>query len=130
MELAQVPLWKIADIINGRIRHVSAEETYKLGRWIAAQSKKSHVQLNFPCTPASFIATGWHRFPLYSGTDLDVAPIFASPVFMESLFDGMIYFVEPKAKDNGIEAVACMRSSTWEFLDKDEGFINTWDRRS
>lgn len=123
-ELAQAPLWKIADIINSRIRHVSAEETHKLGSWIAAQPTKSHIQLDFPCTPASFIATGWHRFPLYSGADLDVAPTFASPVFMESLFDGMVFFVESKTKDGGLEAVASMKSSTWESLDKDEEFIN------
>lgn len=129
-ELAQAPLWKIADIINDRIRHVSAEEVHKLGNWIAAQPKKSHIQLDFPVTAASFIATGWHRFPLYSGADLDVAPIFASPVLMESLFDGMIIFMEAKANDRGVEAVATMKSSTWEFLDRDVGFVNTWDGRS
>jgi hypothetical protein len=129
-ELSQAPLWKIADIINNRIRHISAEETHKLGSWIAAQPKKSHIQLRFPCTPASFIATGWHRFPLYSGADLDVSPVFASPVLMESLFDGMILFVESKSKDGSVEAVACMKSSTWDILDNDEEFINVWDRRS
>ncbi|KAJ5420899.1 hypothetical protein N7465_003418 [Penicillium sp. CMV-2018d] len=129
-ELAHAPLWKIADIINSRIRHVSAGETHRLGSWIAAQPKKSHIQLRFPCTPASFIATGWHHFPLYSGADLDESPVFASPVLMEPLFDGMIVFVEPKAKDGGVEAVASMKCSTWDILDNDEEFINVWDRKS
>ncbi|KAL4921400.1 transferase [Aspergillus aurantiobrunneus] len=129
-ELAQASLWKIADIINGHIRHVFAEETHKLGSWIAAQATKSHIQLDFPWIANSFIATGWHRFPLYSGADLDVAPIFASPVLMECLFDGMIVFVESKAKDGGLEAIASMKRSTWESPDKDEKFINTWGRRS
>jgi hypothetical protein len=127
MKLAQAPLWEIAKIIAISIRHISVDETRKLGSWIAAQPKKSHIKLDFPCTPTSFIATGWHRFPLYSGAELDVTPTFASPVPMDSLFDGMVVFVEPKAKDDSIEAVASMRASTWEFLDRDEEFINTWD---
>ncbi|OJJ04193.1 hypothetical protein ASPVEDRAFT_43655 [Aspergillus versicolor CBS 583.65] len=127
MKLAQAPLWEIAKIIAISIRHISVDETQKLGSWIAAQPKKAHIKLDFPCTPASFIATGWHRFPLYSGAELDVTPTFASPVPMDSLFDGMVVFVEPKAKDDSIEAVASMRASTWEFLDRDEEFINTWD---
>ncbi|CAI7585584.1 unnamed protein product [Penicillium pancosmium] len=82
----------------------------------------SDIQLDFPVTPSSFIATGWHRFPLYHGAELDVVPTFASPVFMDALFGDMICFLEAKARDGGVEAVASLRSSTWEHLDQDRTF--------
>jgi hypothetical protein len=85
-KLTHAPLWEITELINSRVRHVSAEETYKLGYWIAAVPKKSQIHIGFQPTPAAFIATGWHRFPLYSGAELDGPPTFASPVPMEALF--------------------------------------------
>ncbi|KAH6989123.1 transferase, partial [Ilyonectria sp. MPI-CAGE-AT-0026] len=121
-KLAQAKLWEIAKIINDLVRHVSLDETRKLGSWIAAQPKKSDIQLKFKVTPTTLITTGWHHFPLYSGTELDIPPVFAAPISMESLFDGMVLFVEPKAKDGGIEAIASMAASTWELLDADEEF--------
>ncbi|KAI1123501.1 transferase [Nemania abortiva] len=121
-KLAEAPLWEIATIISGIVRHVSVDETHKLGRWVAAQPKKSHISLNFAVTPTSFISTGWHRFPLYSGAEFDVPPTFASPVFMESMLDGMVNFL-PRARDGGLEAICSLKSSMWEYLDKDEGFI-------
>ncbi|KAL3490345.1 transferase [Aspergillus germanicus] len=124
-KLADAPLWEIAELINSRVRHVSAEETQKLGKWIAAQPKKSQIHVGFQPTPAAFIATGWHRFPLYTGAELDGPPVFASPVPMEALFDGMVLFVEPKTKDWGLDAIAFMRRSTWGVLDRDEEFITT-----
>ncbi|OGM49934.1 hypothetical protein ABOM_001582 [Aspergillus bombycis] len=127
-KLAHSPFWEIAKIISNLTRHVSVNEVHKIGSWIAAQPKKSLIQLDFPVTPASFISTGWHRFPLYSGAELDVAPTFASPIFMDTLFDGMVFFVEPKVKDGSVEVVASLRSSTWESLDTDGGFITNWDR--
>ncbi|RAH81393.1 hypothetical protein BO86DRAFT_273235, partial [Aspergillus japonicus CBS 114.51] len=122
--LTQRPLWEIAAMINDRIRHVSAEEVHKLGKWIAAQPDTSRIQLHFPVTAAApFIATGWHRFPLYSGAEMDGAgPVLASPVFMDALFDGMVYFVEPRVRDGGMEAVASLRRSTWELLGRDDEF--------
>ncbi|KAJ0419174.1 transferase family-domain-containing protein [Aspergillus carlsbadensis] len=124
--LARAPLWEIADLISSRVRHVSADEVHKLGTWIAAHPRKSQIQLNFQPSPAAFIATGWHRFPLYSGAELDRPPVFASPVPMEALFDGMVLFVEPKARDRGVEAIVFLKRSTWEVLDRDEEFITTW----
>ncbi|RAK72507.1 uncharacterized protein BO72DRAFT_531812 [Aspergillus fijiensis CBS 313.89] len=111
--LTQAPLWQIAGLINDRIRHVSPAEVRQLGRWIAAQPDTSRIQLNFPVVAAApFIATGWHRFPLYAGAEMDgVAPSLASPVFMDALFDGMVFFVEPKVRDGGVEAVASLRRS-------------------
>ncbi|KAH8807360.1 transferase [Xylogone sp. PMI_703] len=126
-KLAQAPLWEISKTISDQIRDVSEDEVRKLGSWIAAQPKKSHIHLDFPSTRTSFIASGWHRFPLYSGAELDVAPTFASPVYMETMLDGMVYFLEPKARDGGLEAIASLKSSTWEALDKDVEFITTWD---
>ncbi|KAH7211466.1 transferase [Fusarium oxysporum] len=128
-KLAQAPLWEVTEIINGLVRHVSEDEVDKLGTWIAAQPKKSRIQFSFQVTPTSFIATGWHRFPLWSGAELEVPPIFASPVFMESLFDGMVCFVVPRAKDGGLDAIATMKSSAWAHLEKDEAFISNWDKR-
>ncbi|RSM00148.1 hypothetical protein CEP52_009299 [Fusarium oligoseptatum] len=127
-ELEQANLWEINKIINGLVRHVSEEETRQLGSWVAAQPKKSDIRLNFKVTPTTLITTGWHVFPLYSGSELEVSPAFASPVFMESLFDGIVFFVEPKARDGSLGAIAALKASTWELLDADEGFITTWDR--
>ncbi|RAH71402.1 uncharacterized protein BO66DRAFT_470553 [Aspergillus aculeatinus CBS 121060] len=127
--LTQAPLWQIAGLINDRVRHVSPAEVRQLGRWIAAQPDTSRIQLNFPVMAAApFIATGWHRFPLYAGAEMDgVAPSLASPVFMDALFDGMVYFVEPKVRDGGVEAVASLRRSIWACLERDEGFGGAWD---
>ncbi|KAM3510166.1 hypothetical protein MY10362_000205 [Beauveria mimosiformis] len=129
-ELAQTKLWEINKMINGLVRHVSLQETRQLGSWIAVQPNKSEVRLNFQVTPTTLITTGWHVFPLYSGAELEVSPTFASPVFMEPFLDGVVFFVESKAKDGSIEAMATMRASTWELLDADENFITTWDRSS
>lgn len=46
---------------------------------------------------------------------------------MDALFDGMICFVEAKARDGGVEAVGSLRSSTWEHLDQDMGCIISWE---
>lgn len=127
--LEQVRLWEIAKIVNDLVRHVSLDETHRLGSWIAAQPKKSSIQLDFNFnTPTLLITTGWHHFPLYSGAELDSAPTFASPVFMESLSPGLVFFYEPKDKDSGLEAIVSLSSSTWELLDTDEDFITTWER--
>ena len=46
-----------------------------------------------------------------------VAPRFASSVYVDNLFDGMIFFVEPEDRESGMEATATLRSSTRECLD-------------
>lgn len=70
---------------------------------------------------AGLIYSDWMA-PLSCGSN------FCQSGFMDSLFDGMVLFVEPKAKDGGIEAIASMRASIWDFFDRDEGFTTTWDR--
>lgn len=127
-KLEQARLWEITKIIKDLVRHVPLDETRKLGSWIAAQPKKSGIQLGFNFnTPTLLITIGWHSFPLYSGAELDVPPAFATPIFMESLSPGMVCFVECKDKDGGLEAIASLTASTWELLDADEEFINNWD---
>lgn len=120
------PLWEIASAINNIVRHVSEEETRKLGRWVAAQPQKQRIQLDLKVTPSSFIATSWHRFPLYSGAEFDVAPLFASPV-SGGLFDGMVVMMESRAMDGGIDALVCVKKSTFAVLDADKSFIANWD---
>ncbi|KAE8361681.1 transferase [Aspergillus caelatus] len=127
-KLSHAPLWEISKIISGLVHHVSEDEVRQIGSWVAAQPKKSRIQLDFPVMPTSFIASGWHRFPLYSGTEFDVAPALASPVFMDAMFDGMVYFLEAKAQDGGVDAIISLRSSIWGYLDQDKEFITNWDR--
>lgn len=127
-KLEAVRLWEISKIVNNMVRHVSLDDERRLGNWVAAQPKKSDIQLDFNFdTPTMLITTGWHRFPLYSGAKLDVAPTFATPVFMEALSPGIVVFVESKDKDGGLEAIASLTASTWEFLDADDDFIINWD---
>ena len=126
-KLEQARPWEIAKIIKDLVRHVSLDETRQLGSWIAAQPKKSDIKLGFNFnTPTLLITIGWHSFPFYSGAELEVAPTFASPIFMESLSPGMVCFVE--SKDGGLEAIASLTASTWALLDADEEFITTWDK--
>ncbi|KAE8140519.1 hypothetical protein BDV38DRAFT_290238 [Aspergillus pseudotamarii] len=127
-KLAHAPLWEISKIISGLVHHVSEDEVRRIGSWVAAQPKKSRIQLDFRVTPTSFIASGWHRFPLYSGAEFDVAPALASPVFMDAMLDGMVCFLEAKGRDGGVDAIASLRSSTWGYLDQDEEFITNWDK--
>jgi transferase family protein len=131
MELTSVvletsPLWDIASAINDIVRHVSEDETHKLGKWIAAQSRKEQIRFDLKVTPYSFIATSWHRFPLYSGAELDVAPIFSSPV-SRGLFDGMVVMVESRTMAGGIDALVSVKRSTFAVLDADESFVANWD---
>lgn len=128
-KLEAARLWDISKIVNDLVRHVPLDETRRLGNWVAAQPKKSDIQLDFNFdTPTMLITTGWHRFPLYSGAELDIAPTFATPVFMEALSPGTVFFVESKDKDGSLEAIASLTAATWELLDADDEFITNWDR--
>ncbi|KAH7350094.1 transferase family-domain-containing protein [Plectosphaerella cucumerina] len=131
MELSSVvletsPLWDIASAINDIVRHVSEDETRKLGKWIAAQPHKEQIKFDLKVTPYSFIATSWHRFPLYSGAELDVAPIFSSPA-SRGLFDGMVVMVESRTMDGGIDALVSVKRSTFSVLHTDKSFVANWD---
>lgn len=127
--LEQAKLWEISKTIRDLVRDVSEDETRKLANWIAAQPKKSDIQLGFNFnTPTLLITIGWHSFSFYSGAELDIPPVFASPICMESLAPGMVCFVESKDKDGSLEAIASLKASTWDLLDADEEFITSWDK--
>ncbi|EWY79802.1 hypothetical protein FOYG_17091 [Fusarium oxysporum NRRL 32931] len=116
-ELAAVPLWKIAKTVDKVVRSVNKDDVYKVGTWVAAQPDKNAIRFEFPYTQSTFITSGWHRFPLYEGATLDVAPVFASPTFIATaLVDGLVYLLQPKEKDGGIDIIYSLKSSTWKYL--------------
>ncbi|RMJ09822.1 hypothetical protein CDV36_010528 [Fusarium kuroshium] len=80
-ELTEEPLWRVAEVIHGTIHSTTPDQTRELCLWISAQPYKNRIHHEFPFSNASFITDAWHKYPLYSGAELDVAPVFVSPSF-------------------------------------------------
>ncbi|KAM0418754.1 hypothetical protein ACHAPT_012352 [Fusarium lateritium] len=79
--------------------------------------------------PASSLATpslttrAWHKYPLYSGAELDVAPIFVGRTFAPAaMVDRVAYFLQPKDSNGGIDVVISLSEPVWEHLDRDVEF--------
>ncbi|KAI3329278.1 hypothetical protein HD806DRAFT_482390 [Xylariaceae sp. AK1471] len=78
-QLTNNPLSDIANIIHDLTRSILSDEATKLGSWIAAQPHNTFICHDFAYGPDSFIMSAWHRFPLYSGAELDVPATSACP---------------------------------------------------
>lgn len=122
-ELAQEPLWRVAEVIHGLIHSTTPDQTRQLCSWIAGQPDKNRIRHEFPFGNASFITSAWHKYPLYSGAELDVAPVFVSPSFtLTALVDGLAYFLQPKESDGDIDIVMSLSEPVWDYLDRHGGF--------
>ncbi|RTE73706.1 hypothetical protein BHE90_011844 [Fusarium euwallaceae] len=122
-ELAEEPLWRVAEVIHGTIHSTTPDQTRELCFWIAAQPYKNRICHEFPISNASFITSAWHKYPLYSGAELDVAPVFVSPSFtLSTLVDGLAYFLQPKESNGDINIVMSLSEPVWDHLDRDMGF--------
>jgi Ni/Fe-hydrogenase subunit HybB-like protein len=120
--LSKMPLWEVAQHIQRVVRVDPADDVRKLADWVAALPDKSVIRHTFPFSQMSFITSGWHRFPLWTGSELDVFPALASPVFVATaLVDGLVYFVESR-EEKGLDAFMSLDESLWEILDRDESF--------
>ncbi|RSL50398.1 hypothetical protein CEP54_011964 [Fusarium duplospermum] len=122
-ELAQEPLWRVAEVIHGLIHSTTPDQTRELCVWIAGQPDKNRIRHEFPFGNASFITSAWHKYPLYNSAELDVAPVFVSPSFtLTALVDGLAYFLQPKESDGDIDIVMSLSEPVWDHLDRDGGF--------